>query len=125
MLYYSFGSLAFNCKSGESMIDMVISGKSKYNNADTFLADAIRFIDEEIYPGEGIKEDYSGAHLKEGLYKDIVMQWIDSMNEKVAITFSEIQKIYRIKLEQYDPMRDEFVLETADEYIMFSWSTSA
>jgi len=125
MLYFSFGNLAFNDKSSESMIYMVASGKSKYDNEDAFFVDAIRYIDEEIYPGEGIKEDYSGAYLKEGLYKDIVMQWIASMNEKVEISFDEIRKTYRIKLNHYDPMRDEFILETADEFIMFSWSTSA
>lgn len=125
MLYFSFGNLAFNGKSSESMIDMVVSGKSKFDNADVFLVDAIRYIDEGIYPGEGIKEDYQGAYLKEGLYKDIVMKWIASMNEKIEISFDDIQKTYRIKLDHYDPMRDEFILETADEFIMFSWSTSA
>ena len=125
MLYFSFGNLAFNGKSSESMIDMVISGKSKFDNAEAFWVDAIRYMDEEIYPGEGIKEEYNGAYLKEGLYKDIVMQWIASMNEKVEISFDDIQKTHRIKLDHYDPMRDEFVLETADEFIMFSWSTSA
>ena len=125
MLYFSFGNLAFNGKSSESMIDMVVSGKGKFDNADAFLVEAIRYLDKEIYPGDGIKEDYSGANLYEGLYKDIVNQWIASMNEKVEISFDEIQKTYRIKLDHYDPMRDEFILETADEYIMFSWSTSA
>lgn len=125
MLYFSFGNLAFNGKSSESMIDMVVSGKSKFDNADAFLVEAIKYIDEEIYPGEGIKEDYQGAYLKEGLYEDIVMQWIASMNEKIEISFDDIQKTYRIKLDHYDPMRDEFVLETAEEFIMFSWSTSA
>lgn len=125
MLYFSFGNLAFNGKSSESMIDMVVSGKGKFDNADAFLVEVIRYLDKEIYPGDDIKEDYSGANLKEGLYKDIVNQWIASMNEKVEISFDEIQKTYRIKLDHYDPMRDEFILETADEYIMFSWSTSA
>lgn len=125
MLYFSFGNLAFNGKSSESMIDMVVSGKGKFDNADAFLVEVIRYLDKEIYPGDGIKEDYSGAYLKEGSYKDIVNQWIASMNEKVEISFDEIQKTYRIKLDHYDPMRDEFILETADEYIMFSWSTSA
>ena len=64
MLYFSFGNLAFNGKSSESMIDIVISGKSKFKDADAFLAEAIRYIDEEINPGEGIKEDYNGAHLQ-------------------------------------------------------------
>ena len=125
MLYFSFGNLAFNGKSSESMIDIVISGKSKFKDADAFLVDAIKYMDEEIYLGEGIKEDYNGAHLKEGLYIEIVMRWIASMNEKVDISFDDIQKTYRIKLDHYDPMRDEFILETADEFIMFSWSTSA
>lgn len=39
------------------MIDMVVSGKSKFDNADAFLVEAIKYIDEKIYPGEGIKED--------------------------------------------------------------------
>ena len=85
MLYFSFGNLAFNGKSSESMIDIVISGKSKFKDADAFLVDAIKYMDEEIYPGEGIKEEYNGAHLKEGLYKEIVMRWIASMNEKIDI----------------------------------------
>ena len=71
MLYFSFGNLAFNGKSSESIIDIVISGKSKFKDADAFLVDAIKYMDEEIYPGEGIKEDYNGAHLKEGLYKQV------------------------------------------------------
>ena len=125
MLYFSFGNLAFNGKSSESMIDIVISWKSKFKDADAFLVDTIKYMDEEIYLGEGIKEDYNGAHLKEGLYKEIVMRWIASMNEKVDISIDDIQKTYRIKLDHYDPMRDEFILETADEFIMFSWSTSA
>ena len=37
MLYFSFGNLAFNGKSSESMIDIVISGKSKFKDADAFL----------------------------------------------------------------------------------------
>ncbi len=94
MLYFSFGNLAFNGKSSESIIDIVISGKSKFKDADAFLVDAIKYMDEEIYPGEGIKEDYNGAHLKEGLYKEIVMRWIASMNEKVDISFDDIQKKY-------------------------------
>lgn len=37
MLYFSFGNLTFNGKSSESMIDMVVSEKSKFDNAvDSF-----------------------------------------------------------------------------------------
>ena len=36
-----------------------------------------------------------------------------------------IERIRRVKRAQYDPMCDEFLLETTDEYILFQWSTSA
>lgn len=125
MLFFSFGNLAFNSKASESMIEMIVSAKNRYDNPQSFFESAVKYIDEDIYPGEGIKEDYDGAYLKEGLYADIVRKWISSMDEKVDIQMDEVVKTYRIKLPYYEPMKDEFILETADEYIMFSWSTSA
>ncbi|MCQ2974118.1 MAG: hypothetical protein MJ211_04835 [Bacteroidales bacterium] len=47
------------------------------------------------------------------------------MNEKVDINFNKILKTYKIQFSEDYWNRKEFILETKDEYIMFTWSTSA
>ena len=125
MLFFSFGNLAFNCTSGENNIDMLIAAKSRFATPQEFLADAIRYLDEIVYPGCNIQADYEDATLKDGQYSEIVEKWISGMDTKVEIKADSIERIRRLKRAQYDPMCDEFLLETADEYILFLWSTSA
>lgn len=43
------------------------------------------------------------------------------MNQSIEIIFDEILNIRRIVLKNYNPLRDDFLIETEDEYIMFSW----
>lgn len=125
MIHFSFGNSAFNCGSSESTTEMTVAPKAIYENPEQFLRAAVAFMDEKVNPGYGIKEEYEGARLKAGQYTDIVKNWLATMNEKVEVCIDEIQKAWRIKKVQPDPISDEFVLETADEYILFLWTTSA
>ena len=125
MLYFGFGNFAFNDKSSESTIFMIVSAKCRYNEPQKFLTEAFRYLDEKIDPGYNTAAEYEGASLKEGQYLNIVEQWISTMNERIEIQVSDILKTYRIKHAQYDPFCDEFLLETANEYILFHWSTAA
>ena len=40
-------------------------------------------------------------------------------------SFDDILNIQRIKCDSSDPYRDEYLVETQDEYIMFLWSVTA
>lgn len=125
MLFFSFGNRAFNKPFAEANIYMIVSPKNKYSDQMDFLNDAVAFVDEKVYPGDDFKADYEGMYLKEGNYHGIVKQWIESMDQSIEIVFDEIICIKRIKSDSSDPYRDEFLLETKEEYIMFLWSTSA
>ena len=125
MVFLSFSGGAFNYKNSESNIYMVVAPKEDYDNPKDFLEKAIKYIDEKVYPGEGFKTDYEGMHLMEGNYGAIVQHWIDSMNQSIEVKFDEVTGIQRIKCDGYDPYRDEFVIETSREYVMFLWSTTA
>lgn len=78
-----------------------------------------------MFSGEGFIHEYEGEHLKEDLYKNIIFKWILAMNERVDIKIEDINKIFRVKCDAYDPFRDEFIIETNDEYILFLWATLA
>ena len=125
MLFFSFGNRAFNKSFSESNIYMIISPKDKYSAPMVFFNEAVVFVDEKVYPGEDFRADYEGMYLKDGDYHGIVKRWIESMDQSVEIAFDEIISIKRIKCDSSDPYRDEFFLETKEEYIMFLWSITA
>lgn len=125
MLFFSFGNRAFNKEYSESNIYIIISPKQSHESPFQFLEKAIEFIDEKIYPGEDFKSDYAGIKLIEGNYENIVMKWISSMSQSIEICFDDIQNVHRIKCNNSDPYRDEFLIETNEEYIIFLWSTTA
>ena len=78
-----------------------------------------------MYPGEDFKSEYEGIYLKDGEYKEIINRWIQSMDQSIEIKMDEIIEIQRIKCGSYDPYRDEYLIETAEEYMIFLWSTTA
>ena len=125
MVFFSFGNLAFNLVNSESTIDIVVASKEKYKDANSFFDSAVLYLDEKIYPGDNIKQEYEGAVLKDGNYNDIVRHYIELMDQKVMIDFDDIQKIQRIKFAYGGFLREDFIIETDVEFIMFSWSTSA
>ena len=125
MLFLSFGNRAFNKEYGESNMYMITSPKDKYSDPLDFLSKAVTFVDEKVYPGEGFKIDYEGMYLKDGDYGAIVERLIVSMDQSIELSFDDIIDIKRIKCSSYDPLRDEFLIETKEEYIMFLWFTTA
>lgn len=125
MLFFSFGNLAFNIQSSEQTIDMVVDSKSKYSAVEDFLTAGIKYLDESVYPGDGIAIEYDGISLKAGKYDEIVSRWIDGLNERVEVKIENIQNIFRIKRNVCNPLVDEFVIETDDEFILFLWATTA
>lgn len=125
MVFFSFGNLAFNQIESESTIDMVVASKEKYKDAYSFFDSAVTYLDEKIYPGDETKQEYEGAILKDGNYDDIVKRYIELMNRKVLIEFDDIRKIQRIKLAHDGYLREEFIIETETEFIMFAWATTA
>lgn len=125
MLFFSLGNLAFNIQNSEQTIDMVVDSKSKYNSVDDFMFAGIKYLDETVYPGDGIAIEYDGSSLKTGKYDEIVNRLIERFNERVDVKFENIQNIFRIKREVYNPLVDEFIIEADDEYIMFLWATTA
>lgn len=86
-------------------------------NADRFQNNVIS-MKTETY-------EYDGISLKTGKYDEIVNRLIERFNERVDVKFENIQNIFRIKREVYNPLVDEFIIETDDEYIMFLWATTA
>lgn len=125
MVFFSFGNRAFNKEYSESLIYMAVAPKTNYSSKLSFLEKAIEFVNDKVYPGEDFKSDYEGIYLKDGNYTEIVKQWISSMNQSIEIVFDDILSIQRIKCSTSDPYRDEYLLETNDEYIMFLWSCTA
>ena len=125
MLFLSFGNLAFNIQSSEQTIDMIVDSKSKYSTVDNFMSAGIKYLDESVYPGDGIAIEYDSIILKTGKYDEIVSSWIDGLNEQVEVKIENIQNIFRIKRKVYNPLVDEFIIETDDEFIMFLWATTA
>ncbi|MCR5120235.1 MAG: hypothetical protein K6B44_11550, partial [Lachnospiraceae bacterium] len=71
------------------------------------------------------KADYEGMYLRDGDYGAIVEHWIESMDQAIELSFDDIIEIKRIKCSSSDPYRDEYLIETEEEYIMFLWSTTA
>jgi len=125
MLFFSFGNRAFNKEFSESNIYVVVSPKYEYEDELSFLDKAINFIDDKVYPGEDFKSEYEGIYLKDGEYKEIIDRWIQSMNQSIEIKMDEIIGVQRIKCSSSDQYRDEYLIETAEEYMMFLWSTTA
>lgn len=125
MLFFSFGNLAFNVQNSEQTIDMIVDSKSKYNTVDEYVSAGIKYLDESVYPGDGIAIEYDAISLKTGKYDEIVNRWIDGLNERVEVKIENIQNIYRIKRKVNNPLVDEFIIETDDEFIMFLWATTA
>ncbi len=121
MYAISFENKAFNKGYGGVEIDMIFAPKAKYDDAMQFLEAAIKRTDEDIYPGCSELRDFEGLTLREGNYNAIVEEYISSMNESIEMIFDDIHNIRRIVLKNYDPLRDDFLIETEDEYIMFSW----
>ena len=125
MISYSFGNLAFNNEYGENTIEMIVSAQNRYKTPEEFFRAAIRFLDEVVWTGYNVAAEYNSASLKDGNFGDIVQKWLNSMDEKVEINVDEIIKIYRVKRATYDPLVDEFLIETRNEYILLLWATSA
>ncbi len=125
MIFFSFGGKAFNKEYCETNIYIIIASKKDFNSQIDFLNRSIAFVNDKVYPGEEFASDYEEMSLKEGEYEEIVERWIDSMNNQIEIKFDEIKGIKRIKCNNYDPHRDEYLIETDCEYIMFLWSTTA
>ena len=125
MLFFSFGNRAFNKEFSESNIYVVVSPKYEYEDELSFLDKAINFIGDKVYPGEDFKSEYEGIYLKDGEYKEIIDRRIQSMNQSIEIKMDEIIGVKRIKCNSSDPYRDEYLIETAEEYMMFLWSTTA
>ena len=125
MIFLSFGNRAFNKEYTESNIYMIVSPKGKYSDPLDFLTDAVAFVDEKVYPGEDFKADYEGMYLRDGDYGAIVEQWSESMDQSIELSFDDIIDIKRIKCISYDPLRDEFLIETKEEHVMFLWFTTA
>ena len=78
-----------------------------------------------VYVQQIQQADYEGMYLKDGDYGAIVEHWIESMDQSIELSFDDIIDIKRIKCSSYDPLRDEFLIETKEEYVMFLWSTTA
>lgn len=125
MLFFSFGSLAFNVQSSEQTIDMVVDSKSKYSTVYDFMSVGIKYLEESVYSGDGIAIEYDGISLKTGKYDEIISRWIEGLNKRVDVKIENIQNIFRIKREVYNPFVDEFIIETDDKFIMFLWETTA
>lgn len=66
MLFLSFGNLAFNIQSSEQTIDMIVDSKSKYSTVENFMSAGIKYLDESVYPGDGIAIEYDSIILKTG-----------------------------------------------------------
>lgn len=122
MIFFSFNDKVFNKEYKHSNIYIVISGRDNYDNAFNFIDKAVEFVNDKVYPGENFKSDFEGVKFKEGLYEDIIKHWIDSMDESIEIKFDDITNIHRIKCNNSNPLRDEYLVETPTEYIMFLWS---
>ena len=125
MLFFALGNLAFNIQNSEQTIDMVVDCKNKYNSVNDFMSAGIKYLDEAVYPGDGIAVEYDGISLKTGEYDEIISRLLEGFNERVDVRFENIQNIFRIKRAVYNPLVDEFIIETDDEYIMFLWATTA
>lgn len=125
MVFFSFCGRAFNKEYCESNIYIVIAAKEYYKTSLDFINNAVEYINDKVYPGENFKSDYEGIILKEGNFVDIVKHWIDSMNQSIEIKIDDITNIQRIKCNNSDSYRDEYLIETATEYIMLLWSTTA
>ena len=104
---------------------MIVDSKSKYSTVENFMSAGIKYLDESVYPGDGIAIEYDSIILKTGKYDEIVSRWIDGLNERVEVKIENIQNIFRIKRKVYNPLVDEFIIEKYDEFIMFIWATTA
>ena len=104
---------------------MIVDSKSKYSTVENFMSAGIKYLDESVYPGDGIAIEYDSIILKTGKYDEIVSRWIDRINEQVEVKIENRQNIFRIKRKVYNPLVDEFIIEKYDEFIMFIWATTA
>lgn len=105
-------------------IDLIISPKADFCNPAGFLKAAIQYLDKITDPGEDILADYDGAVLKEGNYTDIVKNLVQNTDLETDMHILEVQQSFRIKFPEYEPLREEFVLVSPDEYVMFAWSST-
>ncbi len=124
MLYFSFYDKAFPKEYRVFQIEMVIAPKSTYEDELSFVNAALDFLGDRVYKDIDMQAEHEGVHLKDGEYRDIVQHWIQTIEQSITINFDEIQKIQRIKCNHSDPLQDEFLIQTEDEYIMFLWSTA-
>ena len=124
MISFQFNNAAFNKEYNACELDVIISGKSTYGDPRLFFAEVINLLDSEIYPECGIHADYDGFRLKEGLYLSIIEQRLNSMNQKIDVKLEDVIRTYRIKRPVFNPLCDEFIIETSHEYIAILWSVT-
>ncbi len=124
MISFHFNNSAFNKEYNACELDVIVSGKSKYGDPLFFFEEVINLLDSEIYPECGIYADYDGFRLNEGLYLGIIEQRLDSMNQKINVKPENVIRTYRIKRPVFDPLCDEFIIETTYEYIAVLWSVT-
>ena len=125
MFYFYFGNMEAKKKSKESTIDILISPKAKFSEPKEFFEGAINYIDTNIRSGLAGQYNFGAAEVEEGQYMETVEKWIEHTNKKMSMKIDNIQKTYHIKHKVYNPLRDEFILETPDEYVLFLWSIPA
>ena len=125
MFYFYFGNLEAKKKSKESTIDILICPKAKYSEPKGFFEGAINYIDQNHRQGLASQYNFATSEIEEGDYLDTVHKWIEHTNKKMIVKIDNIEKTYHIKHKVYNPLRDEFILETPDEYVLFLWSIPA
>ena len=106
------------------LIELLASSKEEYRDARSFLIDAVRYLDNVIYPSYGVKEEYDNYILRDGDYLNIVIERLSLAYQMTDLNMDEIQVIRRIKKQIFDSLVEEYLIETQDDYILFIWTVA-
>ena len=124
MIAFSFGNECFNTPNSEEMIYLVIAPKALYASRDDFVSRALEFLD----PDNELRCFWT-EEFRERVYtpvSDKDLEWLKSrlekMNRKITIVYEPVLSAAHLIPPAWDDMT--VVLETAAEYILFSWGTS-
>lgn len=125
MIAIEFGPYCFNSHSNEESIVLIIAPKNLYSSMDEFVVKAVDFLAQDGDFCDGWADMYntrSYSGLTEG-DKSWMLSRLDAMNQRVHIAYEPIISAVHIVPPKWNDIT--IGVETEEEYIFYSWGTSA
>lgn len=125
MIAIEFGPYCFNNHSNEESIVLIIAPKNLYSSMDEFVVKAVDFLSQDGDFCDGWADMYNTRSYSEVSEED--KNWmrsrLDEIGRRVHIVFQSIISAVHIVPPKWNDIT--IGVETEEEYIFYSWGTSA